>query len=264
MNAAPRGSFNLVFLAGTLVGILGGLVGLGGAEFRLPLLIGLFGFVALEAVILNKAMSLIVVLVAIPSRLLAVPLVELANHWSIVMNLLAGSLAGAWFGASWATKIRTATLYRVLALLLVGIAIIFGADHLYPIGAVNLNPVPLIIAGVIAGFGIGVVAAIMGVAGGELLIPTITILYNVDVKLAGSLSLLVSLPTMLIAFTRYSRSQAFAVLGSNARFVFAMATGSVLGTVAGGLLVGYFPTALLIPLIVVLLLISAWKVWRHA
>ena len=38
---------------GAGVGFLGGLIGLGGAEFRLPLLIGLFGFAALQAVIMN-------------------------------------------------------------------------------------------------------------------------------------------------------------------------------------------------------------------
>jgi hypothetical protein len=32
----------------------GGLIGLGGAEFRLPLLIGVFGFAALAAVILKR------------------------------------------------------------------------------------------------------------------------------------------------------------------------------------------------------------------
>jgi uncharacterized protein len=42
-----------VFLAGAGVGVLGGLTGLGGAEFRLPLLIGVFGFAALSAVIVN-------------------------------------------------------------------------------------------------------------------------------------------------------------------------------------------------------------------
>ncbi len=52
--------------AGAGVGLLGGLIGLGGAEFRLPLLIGLFEFAALHAVIRNKAMSLVVVLVAVP------------------------------------------------------------------------------------------------------------------------------------------------------------------------------------------------------
>jgi hypothetical protein len=56
-------------LAGALVGLLGGLIGLGGEEFRLPLLISLFGFIALQAVILNKAMSLAVVLTALPARL---------------------------------------------------------------------------------------------------------------------------------------------------------------------------------------------------
>jgi uncharacterized protein len=55
------------------------------------------------------------------------------------------------------------------------------------------------VAGLAAGFGVGVVAAVMGVAGGELLIPTI-VLYGIDIKLAGSLSLAVSLPTMLVAF----------------------------------------------------------------
>ena len=45
------------FTTGAAVGVLGGMIGLGGAEYRLPVLIGLFGFVALQAVIVNKAMS---------------------------------------------------------------------------------------------------------------------------------------------------------------------------------------------------------------
>lgn len=62
----PPYSAPVVFGAGAAIGVLGGMIGLGGAEFRLPLLIGLFGFAALSAVILNKAMSLVVVLVALP------------------------------------------------------------------------------------------------------------------------------------------------------------------------------------------------------
>jgi hypothetical protein len=69
------------------------MIGLGGAEFRLPLLIGLFGFLALQAVILNKAMSLAVVLTALPARLVTVPYTALTPHWLVAVNLLAGSLA---------------------------------------------------------------------------------------------------------------------------------------------------------------------------
>lgn len=69
----------------------------------------------------------------------------------------------------------------------------------------------------------------MGVAGGELLIPTIVLLYGTDIKIAGSLSLAVSLPTMLVAFARFS----------------------------------VVPNAVLIPLLVLLLLLSSIKVWKH-
>ena len=81
----------------------------------------------------------------------------------------------------------------------------------------------------------------MGVAGGELLIPTIVLLYGVDIKIAGSLSLAVSLPTMLVAFARYSRDASFAVLAQQRGFVLAMAAGSIAGAVLGGLLLGVVP-----------------------
>ncbi|MET1154101.1 MAG: hypothetical protein ABWX72_07825, partial [Arthrobacter sp.] len=89
---ARQHSLALVFLAGAIIGVLGGMIGLGGAEFRLPLLIGVFGFAALQAIIMNKAMSLIVVITALPARLFGVPLAELSPYWFIVLNLLAGSL----------------------------------------------------------------------------------------------------------------------------------------------------------------------------
>jgi uncharacterized protein len=89
----------LAFVAGALVAALTGLIGLGGAEFRLPLLIGLFGFVALEAVVLNKAVSLIVVAAALLFRSRTVPIGDVISHASIIVTLLGGSILGAWLGA---------------------------------------------------------------------------------------------------------------------------------------------------------------------
>lgn len=253
----------LAFGAGAAVGVLGGLIGLGGAEFRLPLLIGIFGFAALQGVILNKAMSLIVVLTALPARLVSIPYASLSPYWYIAVNLLAGSLIGAWLGATMATRMRSTTLYRVLAGLLLLIAAALAWTHFGHVEALSLPVVVRSVLGVIAGAGIGVVAALMGVAGGELLIPTIVLLYGVNIKIAGSLSLAVSLPTMLVAFARYSRDNSFGVLAANKTFVVAMAAGSIAGTLLGGLLLGVIPTAVLIPLLVALLLASALKVWRH-
>ncbi|WP_411070550.1 TSUP family transporter [Streptomyces sp. cmx-4-25] len=252
-----------MFGAGAAIGALGGMIGLGGAEFRLPLLIGLFGFAALSAVILNEAMSLVVVLVALPARLAAVPAAEVAARWPGAVNLLAGSLLGAWAGAAWAVRMRSATLYKVLAALMVLMAAALVLTHTATLGTLSLPLWAQVPAGVVAGFGIGVVAAIMGVAGGELLIPTIVLLFGEDIKTAGSLSLLVSLPTMLVAFARYSRDGSFAVLGANLRFTAVMACGSIAGAVLGGLLLGVFPDVVLIPALAVILLVSAVKLARH-
>ncbi|MFF5447585.1 sulfite exporter TauE/SafE family protein [Streptomyces sp. NPDC012888] len=259
----PTHSAPAVFGAGAAIGVLGGMIGLGGAEFRLPLLISLFGFAALSAVILNKAMSLVVVLVALPARLAAVPAAEVAARWPVAVNLLAGSLLGAWAGASWAVRMRSTTLYKVLAALMVLMAAALALTHATTLRTLDLPLWAQIPVGVAAGFGIGVVAAIMGVAGGELLIPTIVLLFGEGIKTAGSLSLLVSLPTMLVAFARYSRDGSFAVLGANLRFTAVMAAGSVTGAVLGGLLLGVFPDLVLIPALAVLLLISAVKLARH-
>ena len=258
-----RRSLPLAVATGAAIGVLGGMIGLGGAEFRLPLLIGVFGFVALQAVILNKALSLVVVIVALPARMFAVPFTEVAEYWTVILNLLAGSLIGAWLGATWATRMTSKTLYRVLAVLLAGMAVTLVATHLGEIRPSGIDGPWQVIAGIIAGVAIGVVAALMGVAGGELLIPTIVLLYAVDIKVAGSLSLAVSLPTMLVAFARYSRDQSFAVLAANKTFLIAMTAGSIAGTIVGGLLLNVVPSAVLIPLLAGLLLLSAVKVWQH-
>ena len=258
-NRNPAAAFG----SGALIGILGGLIGLGGAEFRLPLLISLFRFKGLEAVILNKAVSLVVVATALPFRTGTVPFGEIAGHWAVIVNLLAGSLLGAWTGAEWATRLTSETLYRVIAVLLVVIAGVLLFAHDATAGAPPFDGWGLIIAGIVAGFIIGVIASLLGVAGGEFLIPTLILLFAADVKLAGSLSLAVSLPTMLVGFTRYSRDQSFSVLRRNWAFLLVMAAGSIVGTFIGGLLLGIVRNGVLLPTLAAILLISAVKIWRH-
>ncbi|KAA0580383.1 sulfite exporter TauE/SafE family protein [Azospirillum sp. B21] len=252
------------FLSGAVIGTLGGLIGLGGAEFRLPLLVGAFRFAVLDAVILNKAMSLVVVAAALPFRAGAVPLGLVAANGTVIVNLLAGSLLGAWIGAGWAVRMDAARLHRVIALLLVLIAgvLLFGHGAAGG-GAPAVGGLALVAAGTAAGFAIGVVASILGVAGGELLIPTLVLLFGVDVKLAGSLSLAISLPTMIAGFSRYARDRSLSVLARNRGFVLLMAAGSLAGAFIGGRLLGVVPESVLLPALSAILLLSAAKMWRH-
>ncbi len=252
------------FSAGAVIGALGGLIGLGGAEFRLPLLISFFRFAALEAVILNKAISLVVVASALPFRAATVPFSAIAANWPIIVNLLCGSLLGAWLGASWAVKMKQELLYQVIAVLLVVIAavLLFAHDATAPSGP-SLSGIQLVVAGVVAGFAIGVVASLLGVAGGELFIPTLVLLFGADIKLAGSLSLAVSLPTMVVGFTRYSQDGSFAVIDKNKSFLLVMAAGSLVGTFIGGLLLGVVSGAVLLPILAAILVLSAVKIWQH-
>jgi uncharacterized membrane protein YfcA len=252
------------FFAATAVATLAGLIGLGGAEFRLPLLKGWFRLPSLKAVIFNKATSLVVVAFALLFRAHEIPFEMLFRHGEIMLNLLSGSLIGAWISAGLAMRISEERLIIMLLLLLLAGLLLF--DHAAMAGNSGVlfeNLWAQRIAGLIAGFGIGMVAAVLGVAGGELLIPTIVLLYGIDIKLAGSLSLAISLPTMLVGFFRYSRGSAFTVLTEERGLLNAMVFGSIAGAGIGGMLLGSVPTGMLTVVLALLLIVSAVNIFRH-
>ena len=55
------------------------------------------------------------------------PFTDIGAQWPIIVILLAGSLVGAWVGAEWATRLTSESLYRVIAVLLVLIAVCLAA-----------------------------------------------------------------------------------------------------------------------------------------
>lgn len=108
-----------VFGSGAAIGTLGG------AEFRLPLLIGAFGFDALDAVILNKAISLVVVATALPFRAATVPVASVMERWDVslrsclAVSLALGSLIGASLGGRLLGIVPTEVLLQLLSAILV-------------------------------------------------------------------------------------------------------------------------------------------------
>ena len=88
-------------------------------------------------------------------------------------------------------------------------------------------------------------------------------LFAVDIKIAGSLAIAISLPTMLGSVRPLQPRPQLRSPARQQGFVLAMAAGSIIGTILGGLLLGVVPEGVLIPLLVALLLVSSVKVWRH-
>ena len=65
----------IAFFSSIPISLAGGLIGLGGAEFRLPVLAGPLGYSAHQAVPINLAISLVTLLVALVSRATTLSLV---------------------------------------------------------------------------------------------------------------------------------------------------------------------------------------------
>jgi uncharacterized protein len=102
-----------------------------------------------------------------------------------------------------------------------------------------------LLIGTAIGVGIGLVSSVLGVAGGELLIPTLIFIFGADIRAAGSASILISLGIVLMGLWRYWRSNAIPQGRGIHRITFAMSAGSILGATLGGLAVAYAPVAFL-------------------
>jgi hypothetical protein len=119
-------------------------------------------------------------------------------------------------GAGWASRVSEARLRQVILVLLVLVGIALIVEVFLPGDVVGLLPAdPFIraIAGVILGLAIVLFSSMLGVAGGEVIIPTLVFAFGADIKTAGTASLLVSLPTVLTGLGRYARRGAYADRG---------------------------------------------------
>jgi uncharacterized protein len=250
---------------GTAIGTLGGLIGLGGAEFRLPVLMGPFGFAAHKAVPLNLLISLITIAASLGFRASVFPTGTVAPHLPEVMGLITGGVAAAWFGAGLLHRMSAHALERVIALLLLFIAALLLVEAVLPLGVGIVLPwddTLRVAAGILFGVGIGLVSSLLGVAGGELIIPTLVMIFGLDIKTAGTASLLVSLPTVLVGVIRHARRGAYHDRAVLAQVASPMGAGSVIGAFAGAFVVGLVPVAALKAVLGAVLLISGVKMFN--
>jgi len=254
----------LAAVLGVPVGAIGGLLGLGGAEFRLPLLKAFFGASAHRAVALNLAVSLVTLAASLAIRSTTGPAVDATLWWPPVLGLASGATIAAWVSAGRIGRLSAQRLERAIVALLVVIGVLLMVEAfvvLAPSALVTGDAV-LPVAFVL-GVGVGVISSLLGVAGGEILIPTFVLVFGADVKVAGTLSVMVSLPTVLAGVVRHARAGSFRHEDLRTLIV-PMGAGSVIGAFAGGALVPWAPGRALKITLGALLIFSAWKVFASA
>jgi uncharacterized protein len=252
-------------LYGAPIGLLGGLIGLGGAEFRLPVLAGVFGYAARRAVALNLAISLITVVSALLIRGGTLSFAPLLGLLPVVVAMIAGAVSAAYVGTALVHRVSESLLERVILVFLVVIGMALIVEAFLPQDVPGLLPDPLlvrIVAAAVFGLAVGLVSSLLGVAGGELIIPTLVFAFGVGIKTAGTASLLISLPTVAVGVLRHRRLGSFAESADLTQTVAPMGLGSVVGAVTGGLFVGVVPAAALKFVLGVILIVAAVRIFR--
>jgi uncharacterized membrane protein YfcA len=255
----------LSFCHGAPIGVLGGLIGLGGAEFRLPVLVGPLRYNVKQAVPLNLAVSLITLLASLAIRSSTLSLAPIAPFTTAILSLIAGAVLTAFLGATLASRLSREQLERVILIFLVAVGCTLILEAFLPreiAGLLPADPAVWIVAGVAFGLAIGLMSSLLGVAGGELIIPTLVFGFGADIKTAGTASLIISLPTVAVGLARYAQRGAFADRAPLGKTVVPMGVGSVVGAFIGGLLVGIIPAAALKLVLGVVLNVSALRIFR--
>jgi uncharacterized membrane protein YfcA len=248
------------------IGALAGLVGLGGGEFRLPVLVRVIGFGPKSAVPLNLCISLATLAFALATRSHVVSPAAVLGHLPEVIGLAGGGVISAFYGTGLVRRLSDRRLLHLISALLVALGLLLISEAFFG-GQSNGLIGPSLEARALAGFSIGlavgVVSSVLGVAGGELLIPALIFVFGVDIKVAGTASILISLVIVAIGIWRYGRAGAIPLNTGAQRIGTAMAAGSLLGAILGGLAVAVAPTAFLKIFLGAVLVVAGLKSMRH-
>jgi uncharacterized membrane protein YfcA len=263
--AVRRPAFAL--LLGVAVGMLGGLIGLGGAEFRLPLLILIFELYAHRAIRINLLISLVTLCFALATRLRFFDAGALSTHQSEIAAMVVSGVLAAWLGAGALSRIPKHHITAILAGLLVAISGLLMVETAFQGTAVLQlpeSPFVRVAVGLVAGLGIGAVSSLLGVAGGELIIPVMIFLFGADIKTAGTASLLIAIPTVTTGVLRHWLHGRFRSRSMLLLLAVPMSLGSAVGAVLGGVLASVAPADGLRMIFALILAASAYKLWRQS
>ena len=230
--------------AGAGVGTLGGLLGLGGAEFRLPLLVVVFNYPLRRAVPINLAVSFVAVIVAAVVRWSFAKQAPIPGTALVIACMMAGGMLGAALGARWLGSISDARLHTAVRFLLIviGALLIIEAAIPWTSNGVPVGSVGQGVAALGAGVLIGAVSTLLGHQGGR------------DDELGHQHPDDARRP--------HAAPCAGRIPGRGRRVIVPMGLGTVVGSAVGGFLIAYAPAGAIKVLLGLVLIVSALRVLR--
>ena len=239
--------------AGFAAGLCGGLFGVGGGIVMVPVLTRHFG--------LDQHRAHGTSLGAVGATALAGLAVYAAHGrvaWAAAVPIAVASVPAARWGARLAARARRETLLRAFALVTAAVAL--RLLWRVPAAAAASPAAPLAIAASLAlGGAVGLLAGFLGVGGGLLIVPALTLLFHVPQATAQGTSLALILVTAPVGAFEHDRH------GNVDRALLpALAAGAALGSAPAAQLAHLLPQAWLARGFAVFLLVSAAGMWRRS
>lgn len=233
-----------LLLLGVPLGVLCGVLGLSGTEYRAPILRAFFRYPAERIVPFNLTISVMTLGGAIIGREPSTSAALLRPHAVELSSLVLGALMGVYIAGRFLARVPALAVERwtLSALMIVGTAMVCVEMLPMPLPSLPADPAIRVAVGAALGILIGAVSSIRSISGGELLIPALVLAFGVDIKVAGSASACVSFPIVLAGLIRHARRQAYAAEREYRELVVPMGVGSALGAVTGGYLVARIST----------------------
>jgi uncharacterized membrane protein YfcA len=260
MRRLPDVSKARTVVAGVLCAVIGavaGLLGIGGGELRLPILLSYLSVAVRVALGVNLAVGAITLTTSLIRRANAGALDDLGGWGLLLAVLIGGNLLGAILAVGFTTRTREARLRQAIRVYLfaIGGLLLYEAFFHFPHLDLARDAGGTLAAAFVCGLAIGWVGTVFGVAGGELRIPALIFIFGAPIKVAGTLSTIAALPGVLLAFSAYTAQRR---LSSSAFVLIAvLGSGSVVGATVGVALLPSVPDSALRVLLATVLLVSA-------
>ena len=149
-------------IVGFVVGLAGGLIGLGGAELRLPYLVGSLKLPIKTAAPVNLAVSLITLAAALPTRLLALNVAPLRPFTYETLAVTIGAVLAAYVGVSGLRRLSPTVLQRAVFVRLLALGLSMIAEAVVSRSPVGFVPQMIVVRLLIA-VAFGAVAEVVGI-----------------------------------------------------------------------------------------------------